>query len=389
MQGEQSAPRPTLARPNRADAGQRVALAHDACSAGLDVRAWLAWLVAALVVASLAFHPWYLLLLIGITVLIWPDEQGRTGLLSLRALFRIALVALVFGAVFNALMVRTGEVALIDLPAWLPLVGGPVYLEAALFGAVNALRFIAILFAFSLFSRSVNFADVLRLLPPAFFELGLVVSISFTLAPSMLRAFASIREAQALRGHRPRGLRDLLPLVSPLVVSGMERALALAEAMEARGYGASGGQGQRQAVRRGQSLTLLSLAGFGLSALLLLFGSPAMLVWAAFALSAGLLLSGLTGLSRHAGRTRLRRSWWGRAEMIVSLCALSVLIAFFGSDRPALVFDVYQVAKGMWPGINPWLGIALIGLSTPGLITGLVSAPEFAPQTEDQSSHSL
>ncbi|MCC7206786.1 MAG: hypothetical protein IT323_05745 [Anaerolineae bacterium] len=389
MQGEQSASRPTLTRPRRtAEARERATLAPDSRPSGLDVRAWLVWLLAALVAASLAFHPVYLVILIGVAILTWPDEGERAGLLSLRALFRIAIIALVFGAAFNALMVRTGQTVLVDIPGWLPLVGGPVYLEAALFGAINALRLIAILFAFSLFSRAINFADLIRLLPPAFFELGLIVSISFTLAPAMLRAFAEIREAQALRGHRPRGLRDLLPLVSPLVVTGMERALALAEAMEARGYGAPGGQAQRRAARRGQALTLLSLPGFGVAALLMLFGAPGALAWAVFALSAALLALGLVWLSRHTGRTRLRRGRWGRAETLVSLCALTALVAFFGADRSALVVDVYQLAQGAWPGLDPWLGIALVGLSAPGLMAGL-SAPEDARQAEERADQPL
>ena len=34
-----------------------------------------------------------------------------------------------------------------------------------------------------------------------------------------------IREAQAVRGHRVQGIRDWLPIVVPLLVSGLERAM--------------------------------------------------------------------------------------------------------------------------------------------------------------------
>ena len=75
--------------------------------------------------------------------------------------------------------------------------------------------------------------------PRAFYDLGVVVLIALTYVPQTMQQWQRIREAQAIRGHRWRGVRDWQPLVIPLFIGGLERAMALAEAMVARGYGAT------------------------------------------------------------------------------------------------------------------------------------------------------
>jgi energy-coupling factor transport system permease protein len=330
----------------------------------IDARAWLIWAAGALIVALTAFHPWYQIILIGLVLLLWPGDSQTAGFLRLGMLIRLGLIALVFGAAFNGLIVRVGDTVLLHLPDSIPIIGGPIYAEAVVYGALNALRFVSILFTFALFSRSVNYADLLRLAPSAFFEFGLILSIGFTLAPSMLRAFNEIREAQALRGHRPRGVRDLLPLFTPLVISGMERALCLAESMEARGYGG----GARSGVYVGQILTLLSLAGYMAILAVHTFAPLALpLLWTLLALNSLLLLFAVRQLSRAAGRTRLRRGHWGLAEWLIMGGALLPVIAMLTADRSLLVYDAYRMTALGLPRLDPWIAITLLGLALPAI----------------------
>ena len=336
----------------------------------LDARAWLVWITGALIVALATFNPWYPMLLIGLVILLWPGDSASAGFLRLGVLLRIGLIALAFGAAFNGLFVRFGVTVVLNLPGGIPLFGGPIYAEAMVYGALNALRFVAILFAFALFSRSVNFADLLRLAPPAFFELGLVMSIGFTLAPSMLRAFTDIRAAQALRGHRLRGVRDLLPLVTPLVISGMERALALAESMESRGYGGGlpDSDSARQ-VRAAQALTLVSLVGFMIALAVHTFW-PVDAFWLVALLTGNtaLLIVALRRLSHVSGRTRLDRGRWSWPETVVAGSALLAIAAFLLTDRSILVYDAYRMTALGLPAFNPWLGLALLALAAPGFV---------------------
>ncbi len=335
-----------------------------------------------LVIALSVFNPWYHLLLIGLVLLLWPTESAQpndeaSGFLRMAMLRRIAFMALMVGGGFNVLAVRVGETVLIHLPDSLPIFGGPLYAEALLYGVLNALRVISILFAFGLFSRMVRYADLLRLAPSAFFELGLVLSIGFTLAPFTLRAFRDIREAQTLRGHRPRGLRGLLPLVSPLVVSGMERALNLAESMEARGYG--GGLPNADLLRRVRLNQLLLLAGLG--GLLLILGLDAFLqlatplLWLLLTLLGALMVRALSQLSALSGRTRLHRGHWGVAETLVSLGAFGAIGVVLFLNRATLVWDIYRLSAAGLPPFDPWVAIALLGLAMP-LLFNVPVAPK-------------
>jgi len=344
----------------------------------IDARAWLIWVGAALIIALTAFNPWYHLLLIGVVALIWPAQRGAAndaeestdGLMTPRMLIRIGLIALVFGAVFNMLAVRVGDTVLVRLPDSIPIIGGPLYLEALVYGLLNALRVISILCVFALFSNVVRYADILRLAPPAFFDLGLIVSIGFTLVPFTRRAYRDIREAQTLRGHRPRGLRDMLPLVSPLVVSGMERSLMLAESMEARGYGGGLPNAEQIGSMRRHQLQLVLV----LSAIFLILGAYTFrpfalpVLWGALGSAAALMLWALRKLSRLSGRTRLRQGHWGFAESLLSLGALLALVAVLVADHALLVWDVYRLSAVGLPGLNPWLAAALLGLAAPLLI---------------------
>ena len=108
---------------------------------------------------------------------------------------------------------------------------------------------------------------------PAFiYQMGVVSAIAVGFVPQMVAAWQTIREAQQVRGHRVRGLRDLLPLIMPLLITALERAMQLAESMEARGFG-----GPAEPGSRGRRLTQqLAILG-GLAALAQRTGVPRLL----------------------------------------------------------------------------------------------------------------
>ncbi|MCZ7668356.1 MAG: energy-coupling factor transporter transmembrane protein EcfT [Chloroflexi bacterium] len=96
-----------------------------------------------------------------------------------------------------------------------------------------------LLLVFIAFNNIVPGSDLVHLTPRAFHDLGLVVLIALTYVPETSRHWQKIKDAQAIRGHQIRGWRDWRPILIPLLVGGMERAMALAEAMVSRGYGAT------------------------------------------------------------------------------------------------------------------------------------------------------
>ena len=86
-----------------------------------------------------------------------------------------------------------------------------------------------LLLVFAAFNTAVDASQLLRMVPPSFFQVGVVASIALTFVPRMLTNVKEIREAQRVRGHRFRSWRDILPLIMPLITTSLEEAMQLAE----------------------------------------------------------------------------------------------------------------------------------------------------------------
>jgi energy-coupling factor transport system permease protein len=104
--------------------------------------------------------------------------------------------------------------------------------------ALNGLRLTAVALAFSAYALLV---DHDRLVAAARFapRSALAVALATRLVPSLERDAAGLRDAVRGRGVAVRGARGHARLLSPLVAGSLERAVNLAEAMEARGFGRS------------------------------------------------------------------------------------------------------------------------------------------------------
>jgi energy-coupling factor transport system permease protein len=64
-----------------------------------------------------------------------------------------------------------------------------------------------------------------------------VLAASLNLVPGIGRSYQAIREAQRMRGWRPRGPRSWTELMVPVLLTALEDSIQLAESMEARAYG--------------------------------------------------------------------------------------------------------------------------------------------------------
>lgn len=105
--------------------------------------------------------------------------------------------------------------------------------------ALNALRLTAVALAFSAYALLL---DHDRLLASAGFirRSALAAALATRLLPTLERDASGLVEAVRGRGVAVEGVRGRARLVSPLVAGSLERALCLAEAMEARGFGRPG-----------------------------------------------------------------------------------------------------------------------------------------------------
>jgi energy-coupling factor transport system permease protein len=333
----------------------------------LHSRAWIAWLAAAIITLSLSRNPVYLLLILLCIAVVSRVLRSQAGTPALPLpLLRLSLVIITLSALFNFVTAHFGQTVLFILPAGIPLLGGPYTLEALAFGMVNGLVLVGFLAAFNVLYQALPTPALIHMIPRALYPIAVVVSIAITFVPTTLAQFQQIREAQMMRGHRVRGLRDWLPLLMPLLVGGLERAFQLAEAMTARGFGSLG-----VSERAGLDPLRVALVG-GLTTLLagllvLLLWQQEVAGWALVALGGGALLMALHRQGQRVRRTVYRRQRWTRSDgLVIATAALTVVVYLLPASRGSLAWSPYpQVA---WPGVAPAVFLATLGLLTPAAL---------------------
>lgn len=327
---------------------------------GCNVRAWLIWTGAAGIAAMVTRNPLYALLLILVARLV--DAACTRSERGIELPWgRVVIAVLALSTLFNALLVHSGETILFQLPLTLPLIGGPITLEAAVYGLTTGLVLLALLFVFVAFNHIVPVSELVRFVPRAFHDLGVVLLIAVTYVPETARHLEHVREAQAIRGHRIRGIRDWRPLLVPLLVGGMERAMGLAEAMVARGYGATAARAQEPAVLVGIVVGLLLVFGGWLYAIWV-----GLLGWLIFVAGAVLLLALIWRRGRAVQHTRYRQDPWRREDTAMVTISLLVLATSLWQQEAIAGYSPYPLVQ--LPPFAPGLGVLFLLLALPAFI---------------------
>jgi energy-coupling factor transport system permease protein len=226
----------------------------------LEPRAWLIWSLAAITVALITDNPIYrgLVALVALNVLLVWAPPGR----RLRPLAYAIGFAAVFAVTINVLASHTGSDVIVRLPGWLPLAGGPITLEAVAYGIAVGLGLIAAFLAVAPLGYVLEPHEVVDAMPAVLERTGIAVASSLNLVGGFGRTFAEVRDAQLMRGWQPRGLRSWNEVLVPTLLTSIEDSVRLAEAMEARGFGA--GRRSSFAVpgrsRRGTAVAVLAAA---------------------------------------------------------------------------------------------------------------------------------
>ena len=234
----------------------------------------LAW-GGGLLVLSLVFNnPVYIMLFLLVIVLL-----VRVGGIW-REWARLMKVSLWMGAsiiVINALVSNHGAHVLLSAPFKIPVLGEPVVtLEAIAFGAMMALKLVVIISIFALINFTVHPDDIMSVmlkmkLP---YKSVLVTSLSTRFVPCLLEDAERIWDAYRTRGVQLdagswlRRLKSRARITIPLLSNSLERAVQVAEAMEARAFGT----GRNRTFYRDIKMTRIDGMTLGFVALPVLFG---------------------------------------------------------------------------------------------------------------------
>ena len=347
---------------------------------GIDSRAWLVWAVAAMLPALIGRNPILLAELLGIVVVVHTVCSSAGSFPGIQWFVRIAAVFTLIGVIFNVLTVHAGTSVFASLPERWPVIGGDLTLNALAYGVTSGIALFTLVLIGTTVGSLVNWMDLFHALPSRLAPLAVAGSVAWAILPQTTVAFRQIRESQEMRGHHARGMRGLLPLIVPLLAGSLERALATAEALEARGFGASYGPGGR---RRGSRIFVPSLMICAM-ALLISGAFGALTGYAragALTIAAGIVLFGLTLRipdGSQIRRTRYRQPVWTLRDGVVSGSALvaagSTLRASW-STPDTLRFEPYPDLAV--PVVDVPLMLALALLIVPALIV-----PTFVPQSD-------
>jgi energy-coupling factor transport system permease protein len=339
---------------------------------GFHPLAWSAWLAAAALPALSTRNPLYLglvLLAAGVTFAALRDRSPAAR--SWGAFVRLGATLWLFTIPFALLTAHYGRIILFRLPASWPIVGGPVTGEALIYGFCSGLALVTLLVVFAVFNIAVDQASLLRMTPAFIYQTGVVAAIAVAFVPQMVAAWQAIREAQEVRGHRVRGIRDLLPLILPLLVTALERAMQLAESMEARGFGHQIVVVSSRRRIAGQLVVLAGLGALGIGLAGLWFWPERRTLMSLLAAAGGaLLLFSFWEQGRRVRRSHFRRWFWARTDRIILISSIAAGVPWLAAllIRSEWLSYYPYPPYSPWPSFQPLLGLAIILLAIPGVL---------------------
>lgn len=190
---------------------------------------------------SLIFtHPAYLLGLLivvgGVTIATGNFKEWK-GYLK----FTIPMIILI--VLINALFVHAGATVLYKGPR-LPVIGKiKITLEAIAYGVGMGIRLLVIISVFCLYTYAVQPDKFMKMFSRIGNKSVFVIILATRLFPLMISDYRRIMEVQRCRGVKldtgkwVDRAKNLLPVISALLLSCLERSFWQAESMYARGYG--------------------------------------------------------------------------------------------------------------------------------------------------------
>ncbi len=224
------------------------------------------FVIVVFLLALVFSHPVYLLgllLVIG-TVIVAAGHYGEW-----KSYLKFSLVMIAIIIIVNGLFVHAGQTIIFTGPQIGSLGKVKVSLEALAFGAGMGIRLLVIISAFCLYTYAVHPDKVMKLFGRGSKSV-LIMTLSTRLFPLMVKDYYRIIEVQRCRGVKfDQGrwwqrARNMLPIVSILLVSSLERALQLAESMHARGYGSGPRSSYSRELWRPRDYLILTAVALGL-----------------------------------------------------------------------------------------------------------------------------
>ena len=203
----------------------------------------LAWGVAVIILSLIYDHPLYIfILLLAVVVMlnvanIW---QEWLPLLKMSLWLGTSII------VINALVSYHGNHVLAAAPFTLPVLGQPIItLESIAFGVMMAVKLLVIISACAFINLTTHPDDIMSVLLKMRlpYKSVLVTSLSTRFVPCLIEDVYRINDAYRTKGvlldtgNWFKRLKNRAGIIIPLLSNSLDRAIQVAEAMEARAFG--------------------------------------------------------------------------------------------------------------------------------------------------------
>jgi len=340
--------------------------------------AWWVWALGVAVAVSRTTNPLILGLVIAcLGLVVVARRTDAPWALAFRLYVGLAAFIVVLRTAVRIVFSADGPTVLFTLPT-IPLPDflsgasllGPVSAEALLAGAYSGLQLGTIIVCVGAANALANPRRLLAATPGALYELGSVVVIAASVWPQLAESVQRVNRARMLRTGTTRGRHIIREVFLPVFADALDRSLALAAAMDSRGYGRRAEI--PMARRRVMSVVLLgavvalsagAYAVLDPSTIPVTVGVPTV-VGGLAAAAYGLWLAG-----RWTPRTRYRPDRWRLAETVAASCGVlpAVVLILLGRTDAGLLYP--SVDPLTWPTLSLPLLAAIAVVALPAALT--------------------
>jgi len=337
--------------------------------------AWWLWALGMATAASRTTNPLLLLMILAVAGFVVAARRSDAPwalafrlyvymgafIVGMRVLFRI----LVGGPQGDHVLVVLPAIPLPEWAAGIQLLG-PFTLEELLGGFYDGLRLATMLICVGAANALANPKRMLKSLPSALYEVGAAVVVALSVAPQLAESVLRVRRARRLRAGGQKGMRALRGIVIPVLEDAMDRSLALAAAMDGRGYGRTGAT----LSRRGRLLTAVLMIGGLLGSCAGVYGlmdgttqvlGVPLLLAGVFVAATGFVISG-----RQVRKTVYRPDPWRLTEFAVAACGITAATGLYLSSTVD--------GSNLYPSLSPlsWPQIAAVPVMS--ILVGVLPA---------------
>jgi energy-coupling factor transport system permease protein len=300
--------------------------------------AWWLWALGLAATASATTNPWLLLMVAAVAGFAvacrradhpWSSSfHLYLGLAVVIVLIRVLARIVLGGGDFGHVLVDLPEV---PLPHWVAGIHlfGPITREYLLGGLYDGLRLATLVICVGAANSLADPKRLLKSMPPALYEIGTALVVSVSVMPQLAESVQRVRRARRLRGVTGSRIGRLRGTVVPVLEDALERSVALAAGMDARGYGRSGHLPQRQRVVTG-TLMLTGLIGICVGTYAMLdHTAPRWLAGPMLAAGSAVAIAGFVAAGTRVRRTRYRPDHWRLPELVVAASGIVPAVLTF------------------------------------------------------------